>query len=329
MLRKILFILLPVCTLVMPAEAQTGILHSLDSMLGRWQSDRTSRYDTAYIGKPVERWTVKLRLNMSGTGLDTRGNTSVGAFESRLETEPKATVGASVSYRGLSLALSLNPAKLSGRNKDYELNLTSYGNRMGAELSLLSSRTFSGTVVMGGTESTVPAGQVGMKMIQGNAYYAFSHRRFSFPAAFSQSQVQKRSCGSWLLGLSAFAGSINADGVMAADNSDADISIINVAVGGGYAYNLVTRRRWLVHGSVVPAIVVYSRTRLTVGGLHRRSPMRFPMFNNVGRLAVVRSFGKRFAGLSAVVSLWHQGDSDRLQMESLKWRARVFYGFRF
>lgn len=34
-----------------------------------------------------------------------------------------------------------------------------------------------------------------------NLYYIFNHRRFSYPAAYSQSTVQRRSAGSMLLGI--------------------------------------------------------------------------------------------------------------------------------
>ena len=35
-----------------------------------------------------------------------------------------------------------------------------------------------------------------------NAYYIFNHKRFSYPAAYAQSTVQKKSCGTWKAGFS-------------------------------------------------------------------------------------------------------------------------------
>ena len=43
-------------------------------------------------------------------------------------------------------------------------------------------------------------------MLTLNAYYAFNGRRFSYPAVFSQSWMQKRSCGSLMLGASFMGG---------------------------------------------------------------------------------------------------------------------------
>ena len=158
-----------------------------------------------------------------------------------------------------------------------------------------------------------------MEMLQANAYYTFSHRRFSFPAAFTQSQVQLRSKGSWLLGLSAFAGRIDTGSDVVPGASKSRLLAINVAVGGGYAYNLVLKRKWLIHLSAMPHIVVYSRNKLTVGDVRQRSPFRFPSLINIGRFAAVRNFKNSFIGMSAVVNLWHQGDSGEMMIESVKW----------
>lgn len=51
--------------------------------------------------------------------------------------------------------------------------------------------------------------------------------------------------------------------------------------------------------------------------------------NVVGRLAAVYNFGNKFVGMTAVVNVLRQGDDDILLTESVKWRARLFYGFRF
>ena len=168
-----------------------------------------------------------------------------------------------------------------------------------------------------------------MDVLQVSAYYAFCHRRFSFPAAFSQSQVQKRSHGSWLLGLSAFAGRIRTDAEIMPGTPGTRLSAISVGVGGGYAYNFVIKSKWLLHISAVPHIVVYSRNRLTVDDVRQRAPFKFPSLINVGRTAVVRNFKNSFLGASAVVNLWQQGDADRMMIECIKWRARLFYGIRF
>lgn len=41
-----------------------------------------------------------------------------------------------------------------------------------------------------------------MQVLNLTGYYTFNHRRFSYPAAFTQSYIQRRSAGSWLAGIS-------------------------------------------------------------------------------------------------------------------------------
>ena len=312
-----------VCACMATTQAQNTLLSRVDSLLEARNNKSFARYDTAYIGKPDGRWTVKLRLNASGTDIHTDGEMGGSPFKSTLKAEMKSTAGVTVSYRGVSLGYSVNPAKLAGRNKDNELTFSTY------DLAYTSANTFSGEAEHGEDKYDIGQGSVEMEMLQANAYYAFNHRRFSFPAAFSQSQVQKRSCGSWLLGLSAFAGRISAEANAIHGIGATRLSSINVAVGGGYAYNFVIKRKWLLHISAMPHVVVFSRNKLTVGGTRQRTPYRFPSLTNVGRLAAVRNFRNSFMGMSAVVNLWQQGDSGKMMIESLKWRARLFYGFRF
>ena len=317
------------CALALPVGAQSRLAEHIDSVLAAREEKAKAKYDTAYIAKPGQKWTVKLRGNVSGTGLYAKGMMDDSRFKGELEAEMRSTVGATVSYHGLSLGFAINPAKLSGRSKDNEFTLTSYGNRIGADLVYTSTKTLSGTAERGGERYDIGAGMVDMKMIQANAYYVFSHSRFSFPAAFTQSQVQLRSKGSWLLGLSAFAGRIDTEAGMLPGISKARLQTVNVAIGGGYAYNFVIKRKWLLHLSAIPHVVVFSRNKLTVEDTQQRTPYRFPSLINVGRFAVVRNFKHDFIGLSAVINLWHHGDSDEMMLESLKWRARLFYGFRF
>lgn len=321
--------LLALCTCLTTVQEQTALIEQVDSMLEARREKSFAQYDTAYIGKPGGKWTVKLRANASGTNLYTDGTINNSQFNAQLESELRATAGVTVSYRGLSLGFAVNPAKLAGRSKDNEFSLSSYGNRMGVDIVYTSAKTFSGEAEYGGNAYSIEQGRVEMDVLQANAYYVFSHRRFSFPAAFSQSQVQKRSCGSWLLGLSAFAGRISSATDVVQGIGSKRLTTINVAIGGGYAYNFVIKRKWLLHLSVMPHIVVFSHNRLTVGDTRQHAPYRFPSLINVGRVAAVRNFKNSFIGMSAVVNLWRQGDKDDMLIENVKWRARLFYGVRF
>jgi len=301
----------------------------VDSVFDRRDRRAQTKYDTAYIAKPPQHLTVKIRGNVSGSEFFAKSETDGVEHKTILNADMRGTVGASATYRGVTLGFALNPAKLAGKNKDYEFNLNAYGNRVGAEVVYLAANTYRGRTEYGGESHEIGTGVLSLKMFTASAYYAFSHRKFSFPAAFTQSQQQRRSCGTWMLGASLLAGTMKTAKGIIDDNAANKLTLFHVAVGGGYAYNFVTRHNWLIHISAMPQIVVLENNKMVVGSERQRTPFRFPNLENVGRLAFVHFHNNRFYGLSAVVNVWNLGDYDTLHVENVKWRARLFYGFRF
>ena len=108
---------------IAPASAQS-FFHHVDSIL-------TLHYhkgdiDTAYIMRPKTKWTVTARMNVSGAKIEAEGIDEGRHFKSEMEANRKATLSVGVSYLGISLSASLNPAKLMGKYRDFELNFNSY-----------------------------------------------------------------------------------------------------------------------------------------------------------------------------------------------------------
>ncbi len=301
----------------------------VDRVLDLRDLHRRPRADTAYIVRAPERLRLKVSLNSSGSDLDTRWSGEGDKCRSLLRAQAKNTMSLTASYRGLSLSLSLNPAKLAGRNKDYELNLNAYGNRLGADLILQSAKTYEGTVETPSGVVEVPTGSVSQDMVTANAYYVFSGRRFSFPAAFTQSWVQRRSAGSFMLGVSFVGGRIKTDFADVLGSGAARLRVLCGSVGAGYAYNWVVKGHWLLHISTLPQFVVVSRNRMETAGGEEKMPYRFPNMVVAGRLAAVRHFDRYFAGMNAVVNTSFLGDYDAFAVSTLKWRARVFVGIKF
>ena len=81
-------------------------------------------YDTNYVVRPEGTLTLKLRLNQTGNDFHAKGTVNDIYSKADLSTSHKTTVSIGASYRGISASLSLNPTKMSGAYKDYELNLT-------------------------------------------------------------------------------------------------------------------------------------------------------------------------------------------------------------
>lgn len=292
------------------------------------------KYDTAYIGRPDARWTIKYRGNLSGADMRTTSITDGVENRSRVTADCRGTLSMAVAYRGLGLGVAVNPAKFAGKCKDFEYNLNSYSNRYGFDVVFLSSKTYHGYKAADAERIDIHKGQISQNALNLNFYYAFNYRRFSFPAAFSQSYIQKRSAGSWMIGAS-FDGSKT-------ELNDMTIRLNEFAVGAGYAYNLVIARHWLCHLSALPTMTIYShdytKTKTTAdegNGQTSTNTIRhdmkyhFPSAIITGRGAVVYSWRNKFAGATAVYNYSVAGNEDHLKVRRNKWRVRMFFGFRF
>ncbi|MCR5180954.1 MAG: DUF4421 domain-containing protein [Bacteroidaceae bacterium] len=287
-------------------------------------------YDTTYLARPVQDFTFKARMNTSGNGIDTYGTFNGNEFNNRLETDHNITTSFGITYRGISLALSLNPSKLSGKNRNTEFNISFYNNRYGLEASYQDARDYHGWSEITGQRTDFPSDVVTSRLLNLNAYYVFNHRRFSFPAAFTQSYLQLRNAGSWMLSFSCLAGEINARHDATIQNPAIRLRLGDIGVGGGYGYNWVLPHNWLLHGSALPTLVVGSFSRLELDGELEKVPYTFPKFILTERVAILHYFNEQhFAGITFVISNTLLGYVGDVRTTHDRWRLRVSYGFRF
>ena len=301
------------------------VLKRADSLLT--ERYRSVSFDTTYITRPQTKWTISARYNMSGADIEFEGREQGRRYHSRMSADYKSTVSLGVNYLGASFNISLNPAQWAGKYKDFELNLMKYANRWGVDFAYQDARNFSGWYDEDGTPRLhLDEDVLRMRSLNVNFYYAFNHQRFSYPAAFMQSYIQRRSAGSFLLALSGQGQRTETEG-----NKDfqSKLSVTNIGLGGGYGYNWVPGRHWLLHLSLLPTLIVYSNTSLTVNG--DRVPLRyhFPEVILTSRLAVVRQLGNAFIGLTTVFTFTNIGDRDRLSVYNTKWLSRILVGYRF
>lgn len=287
-------------------------------------------YDTNYVVRPVGRLTLKLRANQTGCTFHAKGTVNDIYSKADLSTSHKTTISLGASYRGIGVGLAINPAKLKGIYKDYEFNFNYYSNRLSIDASYQRSTSLAGDIERNGLQH-MKSGDVTLKVLNLAGYYTFNHRRFSFPAAFTQSYIQLRSAGSWLVGFSYQGGSIRTNDELRAKNPNAPdvrIDVGHFGIGGGYGYNLVLGKKWLLHISALPAFVIYNRNKFTVNGERKIAKrMRFNMLFNE-RAAVVCNFSPRFFAGATLVMNNSVFDDNIVVVNQNKWRARAFLGLR-
>jgi len=304
------------------AQGILRLAHQLDSLL-------TQRYqhadiDTDYVIRPATKWMLKGRFNFSGTTMKSQGTLKGQHFETELNADYKSTVSLGVGYLGLSLNVSLNPKKLLGRYSDFEMNFSSYGRRMGFDFSYHEAHTFTGWHEMDAANRIELSGDVlTLKTLNLSAYYCFNHRKFSYPAAFSQSYIQRRSAGSFLLALSGQA----QRGVAKSDPAFT-LKMTNVGIGGGYGYNYVPGKGWLLHISALPTLIVYTDRSIDYDGTDVPLDYHFPEVIITGRAAVIKQLGNTFIGLTQVFHFTGIGDEKLLAFDNQKWMSRLLFGVR-
>lgn len=309
--------------LAIPSEADAqSILHRADSMLT--VNYRKGDVDSAYITRPATKWTVRARMNVSGAKIEAEGIDQGQHFKAEMQANRKATLSVGVSYLGLSLSAALNPAKMMGKYRDYELNFNSYGRRFGFDLIYQDAKNFTGWHDHDGMERVIlPDGVLSVKTLNLNAFYVLNSRRFSYPAAFSQSYIQRRSAGSFLLAASGQGQHATLDW-----EQEMQLKMTNISLGAGYGYNYVPRQGWLLHISALPTFIVYSNTSMTFGDTRVPLHYHFPEAIITGRGAAVYQWSNKFAGLSMVFNFTNIGHEETLAIHNIKWRVRTFFGLR-
>ena len=288
-------------------------------------------YDMNYVVRPEGKLTLKLRLNQTGNDFHAKGTVNGVYSKADLSTNHKTTFSVVGIYRGIGVGVAINPYKWSGVYKDYEFNLNYYSSRISLDFSYQRSESLAGDISRDDNLSQLESGDLTLKVVNLAGYYTFNHRRFSYPAAFTQSYIQRRSAGSWLAGISYQGGSIKTSNELKArspNSPDVSIGVGHVGIGGGYGYNWVLGKRWLLHFSMLPTFVVYNRNKMTVNGDDKEAQrMRFNMIFNE-RAAIVYNFSSRYFAGATLVMNNSVFDDDVVVVNQNKWRARAFIGLR-
>lgn len=310
--------------------------------------------DTAYVSRPEEPLTIKLRYDQKSSYFSTLEMYEGKPYRYHFENRPNSSIAASVNYRGISVALSLNPQKMFGKSKDTEFNFNYYNNKFGVDLTYSDAKRFRSStnfadLFIGGND-VFDWENARLKSYSANLYYVFNNRKFSYPAAFSHSWVQKKSAGSLLAGISCMFGHMDFDlsTITPALASDlnymaSNINLRNVTLKLGYAYNFVPNKHWLIHASFAPGIMLWKKYDADIFSLNvehqtqevivdkigeRIWPRRFLDWAGTLRIGPTYYWKNYFIGTSFIMQFDDIGDDDIASLYSNKWKWRTYFGIR-
>lgn len=243
--------------------------------------------------------------------------------------KPTVRIGPYVGWRWIFLGYTFDISHISNDNNKKELELSLYSSMFGIDLyyrktgndyRIREAHLADGVgrnVLKGVPFSGLSVGIKGFDL-----YYIFNHRKFSYPAAFSQSTCQKRSCGSPLIGIGFTSHTLDLDYKKLEhvvedklSNEYQDVKLdsglmfnkvryTSYSVSGGYAYNWVFARNWLFAASLSVALAY----KKSAGDLHYKSEFSLRDFkfgdlniDGVGRFGIVWNNTKFYAGASTIL----------------------------
>lgn len=201
----------------------------------------------------------------------------------RLHTKMNSDLGVSLNFMAVSIGYTWNVNRWMSNVRDdrSSFNFAFTCSLFSAELMTWRSRgdgylTKFGNYQAPGNQkfSFLLPGGVDQSAFNINAYYFFNNKKYSQSAAYHYSKYQKRSAGTWLIGLSFNQQKINID--FSSLPEDVRLAVPELPLKnhyeyqdynlmGGYAYNCVMPHNWLYNITVLPSFG-YKRSHLVEKG---------------------------------------------------------------
>lgn len=269
--------------------------------------------------------------------------------------QPSVKLGPYVGWRWVFLGYTFDLTHIGDDKNKKEFDISLYSSQIGIDLFYrktgndykIRSMHLSDEVNSDKMKNTNYSGL--NASIKGfNIYYIFNHRKFSYPAAFSQSTVQRVSCGSPMVGIgytkhtleidwnklyatvSDKLGEEVAEKYMDKNLTFGKIQYTDFAVSGGYAYNWVFAHNWLFASSLSLALG-YKNTKGDVN--HDSFSFRDFSIKNfnidgVGRFGLVWNNTKWYFGASTILHSYNY-KKKQFSTNNFFGSLNIYIGFNF
>lgn len=280
-------------------------------------------YDSTYIIPNYYNYTAMLQNTNFHQVYRLKATSAEGITQTlQLAPSPALKIGPYFGWRWIFLGYTFDVKNMKKAVKTTEFNLSLYSSMLGCDIVYIRNAgnfTIKRAVGFGDNISKAVVGRdfTGMKAhtASANVYYVFNHRHFSFPAAYAQSTVQRRSCGSWMLGLNYSHQRLTFDYTQLpvelieteTGNSplidELKISNINYqsfGISGGYAYNWVFAPNFLLSASLTPQMGIKHSKGERLSGESIWFNMKNLKFDFIARAGLVWNNSRWFAGASLV-----------------------------
>ena len=255
-------------------------------------------------------------------------------------------LGIYFGWRWIFLGYTFDVEDLFGSNKNKskkkEMSLNLYSSRFGVDLYYRKTgndfklRSISGFPQEFQSSHNIHFDGLESKIKGLNAYWIFNHRKFSYPAAYSQSTNQRRSAGSFMAGLSYSQHNISFDceklpasilQQLSPSLRFNHIKYSDYSLGFGYGYNWVFAKNWVSNLSLLPSIG-YKKSRIDDNDFKNESWIKDINFDLITRAAIVYNNAKYFVGASLVLHTYDYRKPN-LSVTNSFGTLRIYAGFNF
>lgn len=307
-------------------------------------------YDTTYISPNYYNYTAMLQNTNYFQSYRLTGKTKDGMEQSiTARPVPNIKVGPYFGWSWIFLGYTFDVSHPRHAGQSSEFNLSLYSALLGCDFVYIKNNGDYRLKRAMGFEGVKPSSVRGIDFsgmdantLSFNAYYIFNHRHFSYPAAYNQSTVQRKSCGSWMIGAGFSKQHVSFDysrlpssliGTTESPKIIEELKFSDINYGyyyfsGGYAYNWVFARNWLLGGSVMPSIGWRKAKGEKFKGKEILLDIKNLTFDCTSRLGLVWNNTHWFAGASFVSHLYMYRKS-RLTLTNSVNYCNVYVGFFF
>ena len=313
--------------------------------------EKLNDVDTTYISPNKYNFAFMLEQSTWFEHYRLGGSSEDGDQSINFAPNANAKIGVYFGWRWIFLGVTFDVKDIFGKHKSEnqknrkEVVFNLYSSKFGVDL--YSRKTGSDFKISNYSNFDLSQDYVGTNFegfqskIKGlNAYWIFNHRKFSYPAAFSQSTNQRKSCGSLMAGFSYSKHNITFNYKLLPQEMQEQIrpslqfhkmkyTDFNLSVG--YGYNWVFAKNCLFNISLLPAIG-FKKARIDDQPTNTDSSwkkwIKDMNFDLITRAGITWNNSKYYIGASLVLHTYDYRKQN-FSMTNSFGSLRIYMGFNF
>lgn len=330
------------------AKAQNNIMHDWPHVAMDYTYDKIHKAENLIDRKLDEKDSLYVSPNLYKMTIMTqysynyeyyRFTADDGSQSIAFKPENGNKIGFYAGWRWIFLGWSIDLTKNDAKK---DLNLSFYTSKLGIDLFYRRrDKGFKISNIKGFDDNGVPVRDYSndfsgfsTKQKGFNIYYIFNNKRFSYPAAYSQTTNQRISAGSFLLGISYNAQTFSFNYAKLDEKLQAEIlpalkfdvvKYKDYSINFGYSYNWVFAKNCLANISFTPGLGYKNSSLQLKSGKELLSSLNFDILT---RAAIVYNNTKFYVGASLVSHTYSYRKSS-LSVVNGFGTINVYVGFNF